>query len=87
LEARLNLAYSLLGQKALEGAELEFRLCLKLNPNLSSAHNGLGVALAMQKKHLEAMQEFKKALELDPGNTEAMKNLERVVKKLDRPTS
>ena len=81
LEAHSNLAHCLLGQNALEGAELEFKLCIQLNPNLSSAYNGLGVVNAMEKDYEEAVINFKKALEISPSNKEALKNLERVIKK------
>ena len=47
-----------------------------INPDLATAHNGLGVAYARQGQMDRAIVEWRKALELRPDLTDARDNLE-----------
>ena len=51
---------------------------LALFPNDADAHNRLGKALMELARYNEAKRAYKKALELDPTNQIARKNLERI---------
>ena len=44
----------------------EFRKAIKLEPDKSEYHNGLGNALLGQNKINDAITEFRKAIKLDP---------------------
>ena len=49
-----------------EGCEVEFRRALKLNPSYAYAHDQFGMALAFQGRLDEAIDEGRRAAELDP---------------------
>jgi serine/threonine protein kinase/tetratricopeptide (TPR) repeat protein len=49
-----------------ESAEKEFKMAIALNPNDSNAHKEYGQYLFGQGRREEALQEYKKAQELDP---------------------
>ena len=53
---------------------------LAINPDLASAHNGLGVALAAQGQIERATAEWTRALALRPGYADAQYNLDRARK-------
>jgi serine/threonine-protein kinase len=48
------------------GMEREFRRAIELNPNYATAHQWFAMALTPLRRSSEAIQEIKKALELDP---------------------
>jgi Flp pilus assembly protein TadD len=58
-------------------AEESLSRATAINPNLASAHNGLGVALAAQGKTDQAVVEWRRALELRPDYADAQYNLDR----------
>jgi Flp pilus assembly protein TadD len=51
---------------------------IEINPELASAHNGLGVAWARLGEVGKAAEEWRRALALRPDLTDARANLERV---------
>src|SRR3990172_9229339 len=61
-----------------EDAVTANKAILSLFPNDSDAHNRLGKALMELARYNEAKRAYKKALELDPTNQIAKKNLERI---------
>jgi serine/threonine protein kinase/Tfp pilus assembly protein PilF len=66
-EAHASLAY-ILWSYAWDwiGMEREFRRAIELNPKYATAHQWFAMALAPLRRTSEAIQEIKKALELDP---------------------
>jgi tetratricopeptide (TPR) repeat protein len=50
----------------LQAAEREFREAIRLNPNLSAAHDGLAWTLASEGQSAESIEEGRRAEELDP---------------------
>ncbi len=65
----------------LDEAEREARLAIKLNPLFASPHNELGIVYYKKGRIQAALDEFKKALELDPGLPEALYNYNALSKK------
>ena len=55
----------------LGGAEQHYRLALELRPGHALAHTNLGSVLAVTGRLDEAVEEFNRALEIDPGLTPA----------------
>jgi len=51
-----------------EGAEIEFKRALELNPNLERVHSQYSYYLSDVGRHTEALAEIKRAEELDPLN-------------------
>ena len=51
-------------------------MALRINPDHPEALNNIGVAFARQKKYQEAIEYFKKALNLKPNYLQARKILE-----------
>ena len=49
-----------------QGAENEYRKALELNPKYATAHHWYGAQLFVQGRQAEALQELKKAQQLDP---------------------
>jgi serine/threonine-protein kinase len=49
-----------------EGAEIEFKKAIEINPNYSTGHGWYAVFLSISGRHEEAINEIKLALELDP---------------------
>lgn len=80
-EAELNaLGYRLLeGGRADDAVEI-FRLNVEMFPNASNPYDSLGEAYLKQGKPDLAEQNYKRALELDPGNENAAAMLERIRK-------
>lgn len=72
LDAKLSEAHATLGQQALyddwdwETAGKEFRLAIQLNPNYPTAHHWFGDYLFFMGQPQEAIEELRKALELEP---------------------
>ncbi len=62
--------------KDYESAKSIFERGIAINPNVSILHDGLGVAYNALGKADLARDEYAKALELDPTNTGARRNLE-----------
>ncbi len=48
------------------GAEQEYKRAIELSPNLASAHADYGQFLSVMTRHLEALNELKRAQQLDP---------------------
>jgi Flp pilus assembly protein TadD len=66
-------------RKEWNGAVSEFRAAVQLLPNNSMAHNNLGIAIEMIKGgQRAALEEYRKAHELDPRNSSAKANYERL---------
>jgi Flp pilus assembly protein TadD len=51
---------------------------LRANPNSADSHNNLGAALAQMGRTPEAIAEFKAALWINPGYTDARNNLAKL---------
>ena len=59
---------------------------LRLNPNTPLAHFNLGWALEQKADYADALQEYRRASELDPSNANYRGAIERVAKQVP-PTS
>ncbi len=57
---------------------------LAFTPNLASAHNGMGVVYGSQNRQIEAVEHWKKAVELDKTQYDALYNLCIALVKLNR---
>jgi Flp pilus assembly protein TadD len=68
-------------KKDWDGEIAEEREALRLNPNNASAHYCLAFALEHKHNPEEALQEYRKAYELNPQNRDYRKDYERLVKK------
>ena len=49
---------------------------MELQPDFFEARNNLGILLARSGRLDEAIEQFRKALEIDPGSAEVRKNLD-----------
>lgn len=49
--------------------------CAVKSPDKSRTHNNLGNCYMLLGRHFEAVREYKRAIELDPGNLEAYYNI------------
>jgi len=81
-DPKLAQDYLSYAQALLKMGELEkgVEACLKaieLQPGNSTAHNRLGIILAMKGDFAKAEKEFSESVRLDPRNDEARENLER----------
>ena len=66
-EAHTSLAvFKLFYEYDLAGSEREFRRAIALNPNYAFAHDQFGMLLSFQGRFGEAIDEGKRAIELDP---------------------
>jgi Flp pilus assembly protein TadD len=74
-------ALSALGQ--LDQAEVAFRRCMALAPTLAGAHTGLGIVLAETNRLAAAVDEFRTAVRLQPGDPAALDNLKRAESMLE----
>jgi Flp pilus assembly protein TadD len=63
-----------------EEAVSQFRQILQLYPAHSNARFALGVALGKQGNRKEAIQEFEKVLELNPGDEAVLRTLQELKK-------
>ena len=67
---RYNIAWELAQKGQYEGAIVEWRKALALNPAEASVLENLGVALARSGKPAEAVADYRKALEIQPNAPE-----------------
>src|ERR671927_419072 len=63
------------------------RKIIELYPNDADAYNRLGKALLEMGKYKDALTTYKKAIELDPNNIIAKKNVERLAHLADQEPS
>jgi tetratricopeptide (TPR) repeat protein len=75
-----NLGLSQLNQKKWDQAWASLMTASEINPTRSQTQNDLGVIQFNLKNYPEAIARFKKALELEPGNLLAAKNLQATEK-------
>jgi Tfp pilus assembly protein PilF len=57
-------------------AKVQFSAAIKLDPKYAQAYYDLGMTLRKTNQRAEAVQEFKKALEVDPNFLPAQQALE-----------
>ncbi len=78
-EGTLNaLGYQLMGANQLEGAIIIFELNVELHPEASNPYDSLGEGYMNAGRTAEAITNYRKSLELDPGNTNAVEMLKRL---------
>jgi tetratricopeptide (TPR) repeat protein len=76
--ARYNLAFLYLNTSRIEEAIAQYQAIVQIAPRESSnAHNQLGVICAQKGDLKQAVDSWKKALEVDPANESAQTNLQR----------
>lgn len=86
-DLRLNLGQFLLEQSDFAGAAEQFSGAVRIDPSRVLAETGLGLALFRQNKPetiREALGHFRRAIELDPDNSEANQNLAVCLMRLGR---
>lgn len=80
------LAHCLLTRGLGVEATVQFRAALRLDPNDSSYHFGLGKALELQADQADhAIQEFRRAAELDPTSAASFEEWARVLRAQNNP--
>ncbi|MBI4510542.1 MAG: tetratricopeptide repeat protein [Deltaproteobacteria bacterium] len=67
VSAHLDRSWDLFKKHDMAGAELSVRKALELEPDLPEAHALLGMLRAAEGENDEALEHFRRALELDPG--------------------
>ena len=78
-ENRLNrLGYRYLGQDKADNAVVVFRLYVALYPESANAHDSLGEALMKSGLLEEATASYRKSLELNPANGNAVEMIEKI---------
>ncbi len=78
-EGRLNtLGYSLLGQKKISEAIAVFKVNVEFYPMSANVYDSLGEAYMENGDGALAIQNYKKSLELDPKNTNALQMLKKL---------
>lgn len=77
-----NLAGNLIRQGKLDAAASYYQASLRTKPS-ATLHNQLGVVLIRLGRTDEAVQQFRTALALNPGHTEASRNLTAVLESLE----
>ncbi len=65
-------------QGEIEAAIIKFKAVLHLVPNHANALYSMGLAMEVLDKGEEALEYFKKVLELNPGNEEVIKKIEKL---------
>lgn len=85
------LAETLVKTEEFEEAERAYHVALEETPpglkqERSECYNGLGVALWAQHKRDDALDMWKRAVEEDPGNKIAQRNLEQFTNEYNEPT-
>jgi tetratricopeptide (TPR) repeat protein len=65
-------------------SEKQLREALSFDPDLASAHNGMGVVMGNQNRLAEATEYWKKAVELDKTQYDALYNLCIALTKLNQ---
>jgi Flp pilus assembly protein TadD len=73
-----GLGYQLLKQKRYERAIALFRLNVADHPRSGNAYDSLGEAYLLAGRQDAAVQQYRKSLELDPGNENARSVLTRL---------
>jgi tetratricopeptide (TPR) repeat protein len=63
----------------LDDAASHYEAALRIQPRNAGAHLNLGVARAKQGRMREAIDEFRRALDIDPGLVEAKQFLDRAL--------
>lgn len=81
---RHRLGYCCLALGDLAAAETALREEVRDHPEVVNAHNALGVALARQGKHAEALAVFQAVLLREPNSEEANNNVANVLSELGR---
>jgi predicted O-linked N-acetylglucosamine transferase (SPINDLY family) len=81
---RHRLGYCCLAVGDLVAAENALREEVREHPDVLNAHNALGVALARQGKHGEALAVFQQVLTREPESAEANNNVANVLSELGR---
>jgi Tfp pilus assembly protein PilF len=76
-----------LGQHDAPGAEKAFRAAIEIQPEVESAHRGLGLALREQGRLPEAYRELQTATQLDPSDSDAHFTLGSVAWALSLPVN
>lgn len=82
--ARQNLALAAYHARDWRLCEEESRLALALNPELPLSWNYLGIALFNQRRVDEAIDAWRRAVELDPGDLDLLYNLGSVAARAGR---
>jgi tetratricopeptide (TPR) repeat protein len=78
-ESELNeLGYALLRIKRIDEAVKILELNVEAYPRSANVYDSLGEAYAAQGNREKAIASYKKSLELDPGNLNAVKQLEKL---------
>jgi arylsulfatase A-like enzyme/Flp pilus assembly protein TadD len=80
----LNLATVHVSARRFDRARKELEAVLLLNPNLARAHNALGVVAAQTGRPEEAIEHWRRAVELDPVSFDTLFNLGSVLLRLGR---
>ena len=80
IDATNGLAYQNIGTVHLRagdlaGAEKALREALRIDSSLAGAHTTLGVVLAKTKRGSEAIESWKRAIDLEPTDYDALYNL------------
>lgn len=78
LSAHLDRAWDLVGKGDLAGARLSAERSLEVDPEAPEVHNLLGYVSALDGSPEEAVEHYKKAIELDESFVEAMLNAAEV---------
>jgi hypothetical protein len=74
----LNAANQLMGQKDYATAARYYQAAAQVDPNSSAAYQGLGTCHYYQGQNAEAKAAFRKALELNPSNTQLAEFLKSI---------
>jgi tetratricopeptide (TPR) repeat protein len=74
--AHYNLGRTLTEQGRLSEAERELREAIRLKSDHDAARNSLGIVYFKMRRYPEALAELRTAVTLNPGNGEAVKNVE-----------
>jgi len=76
-DGHLSLAGAALAERRYADAERHYVQALSMGSEIPGALNNLGIAIAQQGRPQEALPLFARALEIDPGRTDARRNLRR----------
>ncbi|HZV81263.1 MAG TPA: tetratricopeptide repeat protein [Geobacteraceae bacterium] len=80
--AHYNLGKTLTEEGKLPEAERELREAIRVRADYDPAHNSLGIVYFKMRRYPEALAEIRTAVRLNPGNTEAVKNVEALEQSL-----
>jgi tetratricopeptide (TPR) repeat protein len=72
-----------LAQGQIPGAIREYNATLELRPDFDKAHNNLGIAFSAIGKYPEAIAAFQRAIQRNPYNVDARKNLAICIRKAE----